>query len=371
MGRATQSLAAKIGGRDKHASAPAPPGGLGEWRDLEDGRGLSMFDGTDYAFAPAENMAYHARATEHIQQNAAVKDYSPAIEAALARLSAAGGGTLQFGPGLFNHSRQVVVPSYVCLRGAGMDETVLRASDYCAPYAVAGAIRVRDAERVSLLDFTQDGNRARQHLRTDKEQYGRYGIYTHLANFVWMARVRVRHNHKYAFDPHGSNDRWAYFLVIEDCVSEGNGLDGFTIDQTFYVSVLRCTGRRNERHGVNVISGSRFVLVKHCVAESNGSVSGKGFGLVAQNNLTDGDLNTNSVIFVENTVKDCFRGAVCLRDVWDVRVDSNRFENCSCTREYVVYELNKTRKVYISANVIVGEPRREMKCVHNPEFASR
>ncbi len=353
---------------ENHASLPAPPEGLGEWRDLEDDRDLSMFTHTDYSFPPADNSAYHARRTLRIDQTAGIQDYSPQFEAAFNELQNTGGGTVLVGPGVFTHSRQIAVPSYCCLQGAGMDRTVLRVADYSPPFRNSGAIRTRHSERVSLLDFTQDGNRARQNLRNDSERYGRYGIYSHLSNFVWMRGVRVRGNLRYAFDPHGSNDRWGYFLVIEDCISEGNGLDGYTIHQYFYASVLRCVGRNNDRHGVNVISGSRFMLVKGCLFEINGVRSGKGFGICAQNNATDGKLDTNNLIFKENRVKDCFRGAVCLRDVWNVSVERNLFENCSSTREYVVYELNETREVAIRLNAIVGESRRKLKILNNAQF---
>lgn len=352
---------------DAHASLPAARGTLGEWEDLEDfTRGLRMFDNTDYAFDTALNERFHSQRVVHVKQQEGVDDYSPHFEAALADLFSFGGGTLQLDPGLYEHSRPIELPSRCCLRGAGMDLTTVKVVDNAPEFSKAGAIRTRYTRNVSILDLTQDGNRARVW-----PGYGRYGIYTHCSLYVWMRGVRVRNNHTYAFDPHGSKDRWGYYLVVEDCISECNGLDGFTIDQYFYVSVLRCVGDRNDRHGVNVITGSRVVLVKDCVFRANGAASGSGFGIVAQNNDTRGKFGTRSCRFVSNRVEDCTRGAVCLRDVSDITLRNNSFEHYNCSEDFVVYEMNHTRLVRIQENRITGNAKREVKSSNNAEYVLR
>eukprot|EP00171_Calliarthron_tuberculosum_P009901 IDg9901t1 len=350
-----------------HASLPALPGTLGEWEDLESPtRGLSMFNETDYAFDTKENERMHALRVVRLDHDGSIRDYSPHFEDALAKLVSFGGGTLQLGPGEFLHSRPIELPSRCCLRGAGMDLTTVKVMDNAPEFAKAGAIRTRYTRNVSVLDLTQDGNRTRVW-----PGYGRYGIYTHCSLFVWMRNVRVRNNHTYAFDPHGSKDRWGYYLVIEDCQSERNGLDGFTIDQYFYVSVLRCVGEWNDRHGINIITGSRVVLVKDCVFRANGGASGNGFGMVAQNNDTRGKFGTRSCRFVSNKVENCFRGAVCLRDVSDITVKNNNFEHYNCARDFVVYEMNQTKKVIIRENTVAGNAPREVKSSNNAEYNLR
>lgn len=346
------------------ASVPAARGTLGDWEDLEEiGHGLSKFDTTDYAFDVTENEKIHSQHVVHVVFDGDICDYSPVLEEGFAKLVAAGGGTLQLGAGEFVHSKPIAVPSRCCLRGSGMDVTTVKVADNAPTFEVAGAIRTRYTRNVSVMDLTQDGNRL--HVAAG---YGRYGIYTHCSLFVWMRGVRVRNNHKYAFDPHGSKERWGYYLVIEDCVSHGNGLDGFTIDQYFYVSILRCTGNDNDRHGVNVITGSRVVLVKDCVFRANGRVSGKGFGVVVQNNDTRGKFGTKSCRVVDNRVEECTRGAVCLRDVADVQVMRNHFEHRHCEKSFVVYELNHTSGVVLRGNQVVGNARREFKCINEAEY---
>lgn len=63
--------------------------------------------------------------------------------------------------------------------------------------------------------------------------------------------------------------------MIEDYVSEDNGLDGFTIDMSMYVSILRVRCARNARHGINICTDSTYVLVRGCLLADKGQRSGK------------------------------------------------------------------------------------------------
>ncbi len=351
---------------------PLTPDKLGDWQDLENpALGLNVFQHTDYAFDPRVNEPYHARRVIHIAYDARISDYSPKLENAFAELSRTGGGTVQLGVGVFEHSRNVIIPSYCCLRGSGMDSTTLKVGDSCPAYKVAGAIRTRCTRHVTVRDLTQDGNAT----QAPAGCYGRYGVYTHLASFVWLYRVRCRSNYTYALDPHGDKGpppRWSFYLVVEECVSERNGLDGITVDQSMYVSVLRCVCKNNARHGVNVVTGSRYVLVKGCRLELNGAESGNGFGLVAQNNDTRGKFGTHSVIFAENSVRSCYKGAVALRDVHNITVTRNVFEQHHPTEKYVVYEMNGTKHpTALSGNVVQGRAPREVTCKDGAEYCKQ
>lgn len=285
-----------------------------EWRNLyhETSKGMKVFDKSDYAFKVRDNLKYCKRYTYKMEYDRNVRDWGAHIQAKVNLVYERGGGTVLLPEGDLWMTTHIEIPSYICLQGAGMYKTFLRVHASSPPYRLAGTIRTAFSERVSFFDFTQDGNR---HNLPGSGQ-NRFGIYTHLSNYVWMKNLRIIDNKWFGFDPHGANTAWSYYLVMEDCFASGNGKDGYTIDQYYYVSMLNSVAIHNDRHGINVVSGSRYVLVK-------GNKIGKNTYccLVAQNN----EFGTGSVLFKNNECIDYPLAGVCLRGVFDVDVLDNRF----------------------------------------------
>ncbi len=284
-----------------------------EWRQLNDGaaEGLARFDATDYAFPVRDNLVYCRKNVERIPHDPKILDYGPIIQAAFDRLKKKGGGTVKLDAGLYWQQTQFSIPSYTCLQGAGMYKTTLKVHKDSPEWKTAGAIRTRFTVRVSVFDITQDGNRD----ELPGGPQNRFGIYTHLANYVWMKNMRIINNKWYGFDPHGANTDWSYYLVMEDCYSARNGKDGYTIDQYYYVSLLNSVAVDNDRHGINVVSGSRYVLIK-----GNRVRGHSGCGLTVQNN----EFGTRSTRFMENILEDYGLAGICIRGVHDVQAVRNR-----------------------------------------------
>lgn len=135
---------------------------------------------------------------------------------------------------------------------------------------------------------------------------------------------------------------------MEDCFASGNGKDGFTIDQYFFVSMLNSVAIDNDRHGINVVSGSRFVLVK-----GNRIVRNRFCSLVAQNN----EFGTGAVLFKGNYAKDYRLAAVCLRGVFDVDVVENMMHTTRNARSTAFY-LHNSRGSKIVHNAYISNNRR-------------
>jgi len=284
-----------------------------DWKKLtaDSVNGLARFDKTDYAFPVADNLVWCRKNIVVLPLTVGETDYGPIIEKKLDELNAKGGGTLRFTAGTYFIQTQFSIPSFTCLQGAGMHKTTLKVHPDAPPFPKAGMMRTRHTARVSLLDFTQDGNRH----NLPGEPQNRFGVYTHMANYVWMKNVRIVDNKWYGFDPHGANTAWSYYLVMEDCYSSGNGKDGFTIDQYYYVSMLNSVAINNDRHGINIVSGSRYVLVKGNLVKDNAMCS-----LVMQNN----EFGTHSVRFVDNVGVGHGLAGICIRNSYDVQAMGNK-----------------------------------------------
>ena len=293
------------------------------------------FEKSDYAFPVHENLVFCRKKIIRLHMNLVTADWGIPIQRALNELRESG-GTVLLPEGTLWMRTQIEVPSYVCVKGAGMYKTIMRVHPDSPAYELAGTIRTAYTERVSFFDFTQDGNR--HNLKGSGQN--RFGIYTHLSNYVWMKNVRIMDNKWFGFDPHGANTAWSYYLVMEDCYSSGNGKDGFTIDQYYYVSMLNSVAKDNLRHGINVVSGSRYVLVKGNLIDGNRFCS-----LVAQNN----EFGTGYVLFSSNHCRAYPLAGICLRGVFDVDVLNNYFS--SQVRNGVpAFYLHNTWKVQLVRN---------------------
>lgn len=144
---------------------------LGEWEQLPEPQLADLFDRSDYAFDITDNLAFCEKMTKNVNIDGS-EDYTAIINAELAALGNAGGGQLKMGSGTFEHTGQLIIPSYVCLVGSGIDNTILKLKDNSPEWGKSGAIRSMHSERVTVMDLTQDGNKENQR---DSDTYGRYG----------------------------------------------------------------------------------------------------------------------------------------------------------------------------------------------------
>eukprot|EP00171_Calliarthron_tuberculosum_P015161 IDg15161t1 len=183
---------------------------------------------------------------------------------------------------------------------------------------------------------------------------------------MWVRGVRAVNHNSYGFDPHGTRKTWSHYLVIEGCVAEQNGLDGFTLDQTKHISLLDSIARRNARHGVNIVTGSANVLVRRVSATLNGAADvgdhTVGCGIIAQNN--DKELQTRDCIIDDSIVAESPRGGICLSDVINVTISNtrallSRFPTSPC------FLLRSSRSVALLNSTCVARSLRRVSALHS------
>lgn len=176
----------------------------GEWVDLSKELGWSTFkNGRPFDFR--DNLRYCNKTYTKLSNSDTNESWHVKIHKELRKLQKRGGGTLLLGYGTYYLSAQVKLPSYTCLIGRGMNQTILKLVDNATTFKQAGMVRSKHTERVTIARLTIDGNRAKQNS-TDiyKGAYGRFGIFTHLTNYLYIYQVRARNQAGYGMDPHVS-----------------------------------------------------------------------------------------------------------------------------------------------------------------------
>ncbi len=103
-----------------------------------------------------------------------------------------------------------------------------------------------------------------------------------------------------------------------------NGLDGFTLDQTYYVTLKQSRERNNARHGLSIVTGTRYVQVVENVMKGNGFDSDVGCNMVAQNNQ---QLGTKHIRYSYNRLVNGRDAGFCFDNVSDVVVSRSIVQN--------------------------------------------
>jgi parallel beta-helix repeat protein len=290
-------------------------------------------------------------------------DYYTIIQDALNSVKA-DGGTVIIGEGEFIISNNVEMFSNTYLRGISMEKSVIKLQDFAAPWwnssgKNAGLIRATFTNNTKISDITLDGNKINQ--KDDPlSSYGRFGIFMDACNNVTYDKVRVRNFQGYGFDPHGVKPSiWGKSLTITNCVSENNGWDGFTLDQTKDIVCENNTAKGNGRHGFNIVTGSANILLKNNYIKDNGFTyydketksTGVGCGVMMQNNLEYGTQNMN---VDQNIIISSAKAGICLNNVLNVEISGNNVYNVPV---FVWIDVSKNVSVKNNeymANVTVG-----------------
>lgn len=307
-----------------------------------------------------------------INYNKAGRDAFPAIQDALNKVRAAGGGRVTIQQGVYLVNSNINMYSNTELVGEGMDKTIIRLQDFASPWKVntttrAGLLRSvfrneQKCENLYVAHLTLDGNKANQNQDLNS-QYGRYGYFTEGCVNVYLDSVRVENFQGYGFDPHGwkkapGGALYGKNLTLVNCIANDNDWDGFTLDQTSGMFLRNNTAYNNGRHGFNIVTGSYDIYITDAFTLYNGYYYYKetsGCGITLQNNL---QLGTNDIIIVNSTLAYDKKGGICTNDVFDVRIDNvdvvTRREcyNFANSRSFIVTNnmCNHT-KIFREANV--------------------
>lgn len=296
---------------------------------------------------------------------ASSSDASIALNRAFLAVNKAGGGSVRLQAGSYTLAKNIEMYKNTAFIGAGMDVTTLVLRNFAAPFVKAGLIRATmqtgpGCDTIKIAHMTLNGNKAKQH-RTKAALYGRYGIFTEGCNGVVIDYVKVINFQGYGHDPHGWKKGGVYAknLVITNSISSENDWDGFTLDQTDGIYVNNCTAVRNGRHGFNIVTGSRNVVVRNVRSVNNGYyyyTGDRGCGFKVQNNMRFG---TNTVSLTDSVFNGDNKASICLVDVFKITINRNRFKTGTHSSACVCAQSVKNSLV---SNNICDHPKRVLSC---------
>ncbi|MBA1244042.1 putative Ig domain-containing protein [Pseudomonas japonica] len=211
-----------------------------------------------------------------------VTDDTAAIQATIDAAAAAGGGTVFVPTGTFIVSAGeepsdgcLMLKSNVYMEGAGAGKTTVKVADG-SDTKITGVIRSAYGEEThdfGLSNLTIDGNRDNTTGKIDGWFNGYIpGKDGHDSN-VTLSGVEIKDCSGYGFDPHEQTIN----MLIENCVSHGNGLDGFVADYMIDTKYVNNVAYDNDRHGFNIVTSTNDFTMTGNVAYGNG-----GNGIVVQ-----------------------------------------------------------------------------------------
>jgi hypothetical protein len=270
-------------------------------------------------------------------------DVALILQAALDAIAFNGGGQLKLSNGLFILGTFLSLSSNTVLTGQGMYNTILKLIDNSEPFIqgtkkFSGVVHAYNSENITVSNLAIDGNKDNQ-LKDELHAYGKYGFYVQACINVTADGVRVMNFQSYGFDPHGwKNARiWGKHLDILNCLSDNNDWDGYALDQTDYINVINSTAKNNGRHGFNVVTGSKYVLIKNCTSIDNGfyypnDPAAGGCGVIIQNGMNFGSGYT---IVEDVYVRNSTRGGLCANDVFQIEFKNNVVNNSTACMNFV------------------------------------
>lgn len=256
------------------------------------------------------------------------------IQAALNQLRGKGGGRVILSDGVFSLTKNVhIYSSDTTFSGAGRDKTILKLVDNAPRFIHAGFITSYKQRNIAIRDMTLDGNRKNQPKdETLKgKNYGKFGVYTEVCNNTLMTNLHVKDFWGYGLDPHGKHDTYwtGKVLTITNNLITDCGFDGITIDKQKYTVVSGNTVIRSGRHGINVVTGSRFTDIRNNILIDNG-YEDNGCGICFGNNFGYG---TKYGLIFQNHITNSKSAGICLWESTQIRIQNNTMRNSkTCIR---------------------------------------
>ncbi|MFC3080128.1 glycosyl hydrolase family 28-related protein [Phenylobacterium terrae] len=200
-----------------------------------------------------------------------------AIQAALDKAYQDGGGVVYIPAGVYAIDGGAATRTYAGLQvrdnvtiiGDGMGETIIKAMDGNT-VGFTGLIRTpvgEETHNVTIKDLTLDGNRANTSGKVDGFFCGTEPGSPEKCYDITLLNVEAMNCSGYGIDPHEQTVR----MWIENCVSHGNGLDGFTLDFLIDSTIKNNVSYGNDRHGFNVVTQTHNTVLEGNIAYDNGS----------------------------------------------------------------------------------------------------
>lgn len=253
---------------------------------------------------------------------------STAINAALTAAGAAGGGTVRLGPGLYDITSTVLIPSNCALEGSG-PATILKLHALADCRVVSNADVVSGNSNVTLRNMQIDGNGAAQTIAPNNTGTGTDAVY-----FIFATNVEV--SGCYIHDGNRHN-----ILVSDSCTAirvENNGLQnslGLSNCSTFNITDMVfsgnvCSGanetgfKNDSSHTITVTGNTFFNNTTHQIYCTNGT------SVTVTGNSIRGGLNgfrcvsMDFVTFTGNSVRSCSQhGLAIFQNVQNLVIAGN------------------------------------------------
>lgn len=155
--------------------------------------------------------------------------------------------------------------SGVALVGAGAGQTTIKLADNFNA-RVNGIVRTAlgDVSDVTVKNLTIDGNRA---SNTGHQAGFICGDKDDVQSGITLDGVEIKNCTAYGFNPH----EISYDVTIRNCVSHGNGLDGFVADGVVGGVYENNSAYDNDRHGFNIQNATSNLDLLNNRAYANGS----------------------------------------------------------------------------------------------------
>jgi parallel beta-helix repeat protein len=274
-------------------------------------------------------------------------------------------GTVRLVSPLYNINSNIKIYSNIIFEGMGMHLTSIRLQNNADPFykypnhpynkqGVSGIIRSVYQQNIIIRDITIDGNRYNQTHDShgdDRYSYGKFGIYMEVVNDVIMTNIRIMNCQGYGFDPHGKGGTYLVSnrLKIINCVSENNGWDGITLDKLHDTLVSNNVVRNNGRHGINVVTGSRRLVITRNMVFNNGYNYGNGgCGIIVQNNQ---NYTTRDITVSDNIIRQAGKEGICGKSVTHLIITGNNiYDTYGCMK----FENNEGFDYGVSNSLITG-----------------
>jgi Ca2+-binding RTX toxin-like protein len=205
-----------------------------------------------------------------------VTNDTSAIQAAVNAARAAGGGSVYIPSGTYIVSGGasagdgcIMIYDNTTVYGDGMGATTIKLRDGWNK-DVTGIFRDSYGvphHDITVHDLTIDGNRANN---TGKIIGWFSGVAPGINKTdlnITLDHLEIKNCGSYGFDPHEQTTN----LVITNCISHDNGLDGFTLDYVISGRINNNVAYNNGRHGFNVCTRSHDIELAGNIAYGNGA----------------------------------------------------------------------------------------------------
>ncbi|MFB2938925.1 right-handed parallel beta-helix repeat-containing protein [Aerosakkonemataceae cyanobacterium BLCC-F154] len=268
------------------------------------------------------------------------------------------------GVGWLTHLRQA---NNVVFENAGMLRSAL--------HSEAENILIPRFYNQNVRHLRLDGNKENQ--TSASNSYGNYGTYGDSS----FEDLRVTNFGAYGFDPHENSYAPVptIALTITDSLADNNGKDGITIDNLLYSLVADNISDSNVRHGMNIVTESRYNDFVNNITTNNGgngitvqpgavNISRTSDFNLIRNNISSFNqrsgiytyLGQNNEIF-GNVVSDNGRHGIQVRSSSYNLISNNTLRNNGRT------ENNKYHEIYLDDDGVTASTHNE---VYNNDIAN-